>query len=359
MPPIYSEEYFANNMYYYMTLYNIILDEEPLYAAYYMTISNTDQFYTFIWVNELSKLQYVVNKCNFKRSLLTDQSEYKYSFKMAQSIAADYGMYSVNTETGIVANNMKTIIVLYREGVPYRWQEATLTSYDEVNFVSSWELSLDTDNGFDSENNIKINNLHVAGSGTDINYGYFAPNTKAVMYILSKFDEQYGRYDLDLIAPGAFNGYSVTNVYEVDGGFLFYENYTNVVNTKITPIVGAAAGTYSLAGLPVSGMHFMVDEDAVVYFTNQLNDKKAYIDNCLKLLENSMDIDFKFFNTYGNSLTYITDNESRTPIGHIDISMNFKMALKNLNDVYTKDDVTNYIKKYIENLEDIGQHIRT
>ena len=174
------------------------------------------------------------------------------------------------------------------------------------------------------------------------------------MYILSKFDEQYGRYDLDLIAPGAFNGYSVTNVYEVDGGFLFYENYTNVVNTKITPIVGAAAGTYSLAGLPVSGMHFMVDEDAVVYFTNQLNDKKAYIDNCLKLLENSMDIDFKFFNTYGNSLTYITDNESRTPIGHIDISMNFKMALKNLNDVYTKDDVTNYIKKYIENLEDIG-----
>ena len=141
VPPIYSEEYFANNMYYYMTLYNIILDEEPLYAAYYMTISNTDQFYTFIWVNELSKLQYVVNKCNFKRSLLTDQSEYKYSFKMAQSIAADYGMYSVNTETGIVANNMKTIIVLYREGVPYRWQEATLTSYDEVNFVSSWELS--------------------------------------------------------------------------------------------------------------------------------------------------------------------------------------------------------------------------
>ena len=67
-----------------------------------------------------------------------------------------------------------------------------------------------------------------------------------------------------------------------------------------------------------------------------------------------MDIDFKFFNTYGPSLTYVTDIDSNTSIGHVDISINFKLKVKNSSDVYPKDDVIAFIKSYIENLENIG-----
>lgn len=352
VPELYSDEYFANNKYYYMTIYNILLDLDPLYAAYYMTISNSDQYYKFTWVNEDSILQFVANKLNFKRSLLTDQSQYKLSFNMAQSIASDYGMY-IEDESGNVTNNMKAIIVLYKDGVPYRWQECNMTEYDKVNYVSKWALDLVTDNGFDTKNDIKINNLHVAGSATDINYGYFEPNTKAIVYILAKFaDAKYGRYDLDTIAPG-FDDYTVTNVYEINGGLNLYTNYTNVLNTRVIPI-NNETGSFMFYGIPCVGMHYMSDETAVTYFINTLSEKKRYIDDCLVLLENNMDIDFKFFNTYGPSKIYCIGDNAETEIGHVDLKFNFKVQIKSTTDIYTKDDIIVFIKNYIENIDEIG-----
>jgi hypothetical protein len=356
VPELYSDEYF-NGKYYYMTIYNTLLSIDPLYAAYYMTISNKDQYFKFYWVNEESILQFVANKCNFSRSLLTDQSSYKLNFSIAQSIASDYGMYEVNEETGEVTNNMVCVVVLYKDGAPYRWQPCTLTSYDTVNYVASWELNLTTDNGFDTKNDIKINSLHVAGYSKDINYGYFEPNTKAILYILGKFDSEYGRYDLDIVCPDVYTGYTVTNIYEINGGLNFYTNYTNVLNTRVDPLVEndtITNGKYMFYGIPVVGMHYVSDEVSVNYFIDALTEKKEYIDDCLDLLENNMDIDFKFFNTYGPSKIYCIGDEAETLIGHIDISINFKVSIKSTTDIYTKDDIIAFIKNYIENIDEIG-----
>ena len=67
----------------------------------------------------------------------------------------------------------------------------------------------------------------------------------------------------------------------------------------------------------------------------------------------------KFFNTYGISKTYYTslDPETHAPtgfIGNIDMVMNFRLKLRSASDIYTKDDITRFIKNYIENLEVIG-----
>jgi hypothetical protein len=74
----------------------------------------------------------------------------------------------------------------------------------------------------------------------------------------------------------------------------------------------------------------------------------------MNLVENNMDIDFKFFNTYGHSWTYHIGDKERTPLGRLDITMRFRVKLANNNDLTTKDSIIEYIKDYIEDLEEQG-----
>ena len=67
-----------------------------------------------------------------------------------------------------------------------------------------------------------------------------------------------------------------------------------------------------------------------------------------------MDIDFKFFNTYGPSSVYSIGDEQNTMIGHVDLTMKFRVSIKSTADVITKDDLVKSIKSYIENLYDTG-----
>lgn len=363
VPELFTDEYFGDK-YYYMTVYNLILNPDPLYAAFYLTISDKDSFFIFNWVNEATIMQFVANRCNFKRNLLTDQSTYKFTFKIAQSILNDYGLYieedvtytdpdtQEEIKSTIVTNNMKCVLVLYKDGIPYRWTEAKMVGYEKSRYLSSWEVDLETDNGLDDANRIKIDNLHVVGKETDINYGYFDANTKAVMYVLAKFEAgSYGRYDLDDIAPG-FNEYSVTNIYRVEGGITFYENFTNVLDTRVK-VIEDSDHQFSVSGVPVIGLHYMIDETQATYLTDAINERKAYIEYCLALLENNMNIDFKFFNTYGPSLTY-TIGDNKTMIGHVDLEFRFRASIKNNADIYTKDDLIQAIKEYIEDLYETG-----
>lgn len=363
VPEIYSEKYFQNN-YYYITVYNIILNPDPLYAAFYLTALNKDTFFVFNWVNEKSIMQFVANRCHFQRNLLTDQSQYKFTFSIAQSISTDYGLYreekyqEIDESTGemventIVINNMRVIMVLYKDGLPYRWADAELVKYDKSSYISSWEICLETDNGLDNDNYIKIEDLHVAGRTGDINYGYFAPNTKAVIYTLANFsDGEYGRYDFDSIAPNMFKGYTVTNVYEVESGLDFYENFTNVLDTRV---YAHNNNSYTISGVPVVGFHYMTDEDHAFYLVDAISERKAYIEYCLILLENNMDVDFKFFNTYGPSMTYSIGDGAHTMIGHVDLSMKFRVRLKNSSDIYTKENLISDIKAYVEDLYETG-----
>jgi hypothetical protein len=67
-----------------------------------------------------------------------------------------------------------------------------------------------------------------------------------------------------------------------------------------------------------------------------------------------MNIDFKFFNTYGPSSVYYIGDAKKTMIGHVDLSMKFRLSIKSTADITTKDNILLSIKSYIENLYDTG-----
>ncbi len=346
------------NLYFYISVFNIAICRDPLYAAFYLTNVNKDSYFIFDWVNENSDLQFIANRNHIERKLLTDRNIYTFTFSMSQSVNSDFKMYyeveTFNTETHRwdteIVNNMKCFLVIYRGSVPYRWKEFTLVGYDLATWTSFWSIDLDTDNGLDSENNLKLLDLGVIGSDKDKNYGYFETSPKAFVYTCAKFPRQYGRYDLTSMIPG-IDEYTVTNKYEIEGGLTLFYNYTYMMNTRILAVDD---DVFTMTGFPMVGAHYMIDEDYARMFLDALNNKRAYVDDCLARLENSMDVDLKFFNCYGPSVTFNIGDKFKTMIEHVDIEMKWRMKLASAADVYTKDHAIQFIKEYIEDITDIG-----
>ena len=363
IPPEYSEQYFSNGFYYYVTVYNMVLCLDPLYAAYYLTITEHDSYFVYEYVNEDCDTQFIANRFHFSRALISDQGDYNMSFNIAQSIISSgtplnyYETVTVVDEQGdtiekeVYTENLKVVLVIYREGLPYRWKECTYNEAvsDINNGIYYFTATISSDDTMDDKNRIKIIGCNEAGS-TNPMYGYVDEACEARIYILANIsvaaETDYPRKDLDNIAPG-YDEYVVTNIYECVSGLDFYENYTGVTNTKITQI--SEGEIYTVSGVPCVGRHYVSTNDEVSFFIEALKERKAYIDYCLGLVENSMSIDFKFFNTYGDTKIYKLENKE-TPIGHIDINMHFKVSLRDASDLTTKGDIIKDIKAYVENI---------
>lgn len=368
IPQEYSDAYFDSGFYYYCTYYNIVLSTDPTYAAYYLGITNHDSYFVYDYVNEGSDIQFVANRFHFERNLITDRSDYTMTFNIAQSVINNSDpliktekVTVINDEgveetTSILTENLKVVLVLYKDGAAYRWQECTYDA-DSSNTslgIYSFKLTVGTDDMMDDNNHIKIIGCNEAGSRQSL-YGYMDENTDAAIYILANIETttemNYPRKDLDNIAPG-YEDYVVTNIYKTVAGLDFFANYTGVTNTKVTVDKGTDT-VYYISGVPCIGRHYLNSNDDANFVVEAIKEKKEYIDYCLTLVENSMSIDFKFFNTYGPSVFYKLEDKT-TAIGNIDITMRFKLSIKDTSDITIKADIISSIKEYIEDLNDIG-----
>ena len=356
MPELYSDEYFATGIYYYRSLYNILLSTDPLYCSYYLTIIDTYSYFSNEWINEDMFMGFIVTTNHLSRKLLSEKDDYNFEFRIRQSVTEDFGLYGFGTDDPV--NNMKVFMIVDKGGIPYKYFEAELINADQEMYDYTWKFTMTTDNEFDSDNNIKIINSHELGSGL-ITPGYFEDNASAKIYILGKFeDQEYGRYTLDTMIPG-LEGYTLINIYSVVNGIDYFNNFTTVMNTRVVRVgeEGDPDTFYNVQGVPFIGAHYFSNEDNVSFFIHELIKKKSYITHCLTLVENNMDIDFKYFNTYGESQTYTIGDKEHTPLGNIDITMKFRAKLVNANDVQTKKAIISYIKQNIEDLNKSGEDL--
>jgi hypothetical protein len=195
-----------------------------------------------------------------------------------------------------------------------------------------------------------------APGDTEELYGYLPEDTQASIFILAKtssidLDDISSRRGIDDIVPDAAE-YTVTNVYNSFEAIHFFENYTNITDTHIIP--ADESGTmYTIYDVPVIGRQYLMSDREVKFVIDAIIDRKSYIDYCLALVENSVTIDFKFFNTYGPSSTY-TLEDRETFIKNVDLELRFKVSLKDESDIATKNDIVRFIKNMIEDLYDTG-----
>ena len=369
IPNPYENGYFESGYYYYTTMYNIVLCPDPLYTAYYFTGFNYQSYFLYDYVNDNCEVQFIANRFHFSRQIITKQSDYNISFSIAQSIVddelrlnyieteyvTDVNNKSVKKE--IKTENLKVILVLYREGVAYRWIECNYDwdSVDDANNgIYNFNTTIATDNMMDANNRIKVLGMKEAGSSNEL-YGYVDENTEAAIYVLARFETDpsvvYPRKDIDNIAPD-YGDFVVTNIYKAVDGINFFENYTSITNTKVTTDPENKFA-YIISGVPCIGRHYLDTDIEASNVLEAIEERKSYINYCLELVENSMNVDFKFFNTYGPSLTYALE-DMKTLIGPIDIDMRFKLSIKDSSDISIKDEIARSIKSYIENINNIG-----
>ena len=365
------------SVYSYVMLYSIMINLDPLYAAYFLTTISEDPYTVYKWINDEASVQFMVESVHFERSMIENTNNYFLTFTATQNINAPENMYIVDEETGEVINNMKCYIVLYQNGIPYRYTEAELINADLTYYKFDWQFKFTTDNMYDSENKLKLTGMYVANSASKL-YGYFEENVEAYIYILAKSSVigTEDRYDLDQVVfdgtgVPVLRGYGVTNEFEIHGGLNFFVDYSGILNSTITvhPTPDMElSNTYVLKGVPVIGYKYITDEvygyDRMLEFLSVMDEKKAYMDNALTLLENSFEIDYKFYNTFGPSRVYSTDLEGQRggsvlihSIGRTDIKLEFNMSLKSSSDIYTKDNVIKYVKNYIEDLNKTNEDI--
>ena len=365
IPEPFTSDYFdeSTDIFYYRSPYNVVINTEPLYASYYMTIVNYDSYFDYQYVNNQAILGFATVRNHFERSLLTNTDAYTFTFEMSQSILEDFGMVVVN-DNQVVMNNIRCFLVLYMNNAPYRYTECQMTHYNPTEYTSIWRARLYTDDTFDTKNRIKLINLFEAGYDST-NYGFFDNNIEAKLLICARFDEVYNDYNNTLrsIVPD-MDEYTLVSMYDVYGGLTLFNNFTDVMNTRIRRNVNeeGTKANYDIFAVPMVGEHFFDiqhrsvsdAEDAIAYFMTELVSKKAYLDHCLTLVENNMDIDYKFFNTYGESKTYTVGYDDTLYLDHLDLTLNFKVKLGNSSDLATRDSIINYIKEYVEDVNDLG-----
>ena len=206
-------------------------------------------------------------------------------------------------------------------------------------------------------------------------YGFFNPITEVKIYALCAIpdtDGAYSKNNFDSICPGLKN-WTLTNTYDVVNGVTMYHNYSEIMGSRVVPYgenmvkenntVMNVEG-YTITSVPVLGYDYCQDEILVQNAIDALNYRKTYIESATKLLENSFGADFKLFNTYGPSKIYyvIRDTNANSLlddtvefIDRVDLSLYFRVKLVAMNDSYTKDNIVQDIKDYIEDLDDIGE----
>ena len=307
------------------------------------------------YINENCFYQYIATSISWNRGYLNNPNNYYLTVNAEQNIATEDGkqMIKIDPETGdILECNVRCIAVFYdKEDNPLRWAEASVIKYDPNGNIYSFRFTFTTKDYIDTDNRIRIDTgVYDLGTNNE-SYAHFNANTKCIIHFLSKQGEEYGRNKLDEIVP-YLDGYTLSNSYTVMDGIDFFYDYSDIINSTIVYDNDDRA-YFRIKGVPVVKYDYFENEDKVNYFCNELVKRKTYIDYAVEVLEDAFGMDFKFFNTYGPSKLFTTDN-SIDYLNRTCLSLTFRLKLKPNYDTNIINDMINDIKTYIENINEIN-----
>lgn len=376
----------SKNGFVYTNPFAISINRYILYSAFYMMAINENPFIHFEYINQNSMVQFISTNILWYRNFLGDNMKYHLEITLTQSTQDDLGL--VESPPGSKPPIVKAVAVFYRDGKPYRYKIMDLAYYDLNKYSYTFKAEFTSVDTLDNNNNIRIEGAEVIGQKEDSNtyrqYGYFNPNTELKIYALCgkpDINGAYNRYDLDAICPGLDltpdgNKWTLTNIYSVVNGITMYHNYSEIMGSKVYPygenkvdgaglpvIDDAKEGGYIVKSVPVFGYEYSQNDILIKGAIDALNNRKVYIDHSLELLENSFNIDLKFFNTYGKSKVYYVIKDSNTnnilddlrePLDKVNLTLSFRLRLLSSNDSYTKESIIKDVKAYIEDLSDIS-----
>lgn len=204
----------------YVSPFLITIDKD-LITSYLMTIMNDNKTFKFDDINIESKLQFIATNMNWNRkmfyydydengnrygSIKKYDNKYTMTLSMTQNTQFDYKLvrYHIDANNNTIFDDVriKVYMVLYADETatnPYRYAEAELINYDEVNYIYDFKFTLETDDLMDLNNRINILGCYNAKpeeyqhvANINKSHGYMNKNTYCKIFIMADFGYKAG-----------------------------------------------------------------------------------------------------------------------------------------------------------------------
>ena len=342
-----------NSKFLYLNPFLCIINKSPLYVSYFINFMDTNKFIKFEYINESSTIQFINTGVHWYKHFFTDNNTYKLEFELTQNITMDLGIvhYDDNLDPSrITSIDVKPILVLYKNGKPYRWLDTDFDSYDSSTYTFKFTAKMITNNMIDSNNCIRINDLNQINSEEKM-YGFVDKNTEAKLFIFVKDNERESAgkdRSKDIIPEKPLDGYSLTNIYGISNGLDFMYDYSDIIQSNIKISKNTNSGlTYLIDKVPVIGYTYCNTEKRLQDFILDLERKRIKIEDCLEVIEDNFGIDLKLFNTYGPSKLFKVDDT--TLLNRTNLSITFNIKFNIITETETlltqiKEDIRSYIE---------------
>lgn len=347
----------------YTCPFMMVVTADPLHVSYYLNLVNTMGQTDFTYVNENALVQFICTNVKWYREYNNNPNSYFMEFAFTQNLDNGYELLTIDSNNKIITNKLKVYAVFFNDGkenVPYAYAECNYDRmYGDSGGAYRYKLEIKTQDVLSDDNRIYVTGLKRPGSTEDIQM-LLTPHVGVKIYICTNFNDDYGvfgRYDLDPIVPD-LDDYTVCNMYTINGGLKLYENYSEIISSQVTDIqvedIYTTHAGFHIMRVPCIRRSYATIESNLSNFVDNINYKKAYIDNALYILEDNFLIDFKFFNTYGPSRTYTLDRAGTELIDRVNLTLEFELKLLQNSDKNTKNYILKDIKDTIEDLNDIS-----
>lgn len=350
----------------YTTPFMLCVTGDPLYVSYYLTLVNVMAQLDFTYINTNATMQFICTNVHWYRQFLTDPDTYYMEFALTANNENNSYLVQVDENNNVTENKLRVFLVLYnddKKNIPIAYIEAKYNGrYNDGDSQYKFKVSIKTKDILSDDNKIYLHGLTRPMTDTEANSILLTPHVQAKLYICAQLDDIYGvfgRHDLDSIVPG-LDEYTVCNMYTVANGLKFYENYSEIISSQVKDIIIEGEYTnydgFHITRVPCIRKSYVTTEENMGNFVEEIDYKKAYIENALDVLEDNFIIDFKFFNTYGPARTYTLDRygTERKLIDRVNLTLDFELKLLQSSDKNTKNYILNDIKEIIEDLNNIS-----
>lgn len=342
-----------SNSFTYSSPFTLIVNKNPLSISYYLNEINRYYDFKFSYINTNSTMQFIGTNLECYKNYISGKN-YKLKVRVVQNMNINKNLIDTDKDGNIISTKIKPALVIH-SGLYNYYVYGEIVNFEAATYSYDIEFTLDTDNEINRHNQIRINDVYLAGTNIKTHV-FLDSKVDMSVYMFAQFVEEYGIGNASTIFPtNDIQGYTLCNIYDTSSQVDLFYNYSSVIKSKVRVFPGETGeNIYRIEEVPLVRYSYLNDEERCNNVIDYVQYRKIYIDNALSVIENSFSVDLKYFNTYGPSKMFNIGYNGEL-LDKVNLKLTFRLKLFTGSDKYTKDNVIKEIKSYVENINNINE----